>query len=89
MDSDFLKQALEKEKKKYIEKTFDELANINKPITYECGEGDIWYQVEVQLLEKTKEYVHVSIAVDKGKGITAFIPVTDDFLVYKDGRVDA
>lgn len=83
-----LKGALIREKKKYVNQSFEELSNIYSPITYECGAGDNWYQVEVQLLEKNENYVHVSISIDDGKLLRTMFPISTSFIVYKDGRVE-
>ena len=88
MKKEELKKALIIEKEKYANKSFEELSKIAKPVTYECGSDENWYQVEVQLLEKNDEYVHVSIAVDDGKLLKAMFPLSTSFIVHKDGRVE-
>lgn len=56
-------------------------------VYYEHGEGDSYYKVELTMLEYTEDYVQVAISVDDG-GWRAIKPLSHDFLVYKDGRVD-
>ena len=42
------------------------------------------YQVEVQLLENTKEYVHVMLGVDDGSLPWSIVPVSTSFIRQKD-----
>ena len=41
------------------------------------------YQVEVQLLETTDAYVHVSVSVDDGKLPASLVPATATFVVKR------
>ena len=41
------------------------------------------YQVEVQLLENTKKYVHVAVAVDDGSIPASFRPLSSSFIREK------
>ena len=41
------------------------------------------YQVEVQLLENTDKYVHVSVAVDDGSIPASFRPLSSSFIREK------
>jgi hypothetical protein len=41
------------------------------------------FQVEVQLLEDTKDYVHVSVAVDDCTLLMSMLPLTHDFIKQK------
>lgn len=43
------------------------------------------YQVEVQILENTDNYVHVGIAVDDGHFWRAMRPLSSSFICRKDG----
>jgi hypothetical protein len=45
------------------------------------------YQVEVELLENTDEYVHVMVAVDDGSLPTSILPLTHGFVRKKDGSI--
>jgi hypothetical protein len=45
------------------------------------------YDVEVQSLEITKEYIHVGVAVSSG-GLSSYLPASGSFIVYKNGRVE-
>lgn len=42
------------------------------------------YQVEVQLLENTERYVHVSVAIDDGRFPTSLFPLSNSFIQKKD-----
>ena len=44
------------------------------------------YQVEVQLLENTVDYVHVCVSVDDGSLRQAMFPVTESFITQKSGK---
>jgi hypothetical protein len=46
------------------------------------------YQVEVELLEDTDQYIHVGVAVDDGSLPASFRPVTSSFILNKDGSID-
>lgn len=41
------------------------------------------YQIEVELLENTKDYVHVMVAVDDGSLPRSILPLTQSFLKQK------
>ena len=41
------------------------------------------YQVEVQLLENTADYVHVSVSVDDGSLPGSIVPLTHSFIKQK------
>jgi hypothetical protein len=41
------------------------------------------YQVEVELLENTEKYLHVTVAVDDGSLPASFAPLTHSFICQK------
>jgi DNA relaxase NicK len=53
--------------------------------TYEVEFESKKYQVEVQILENTDNYVHVSVAVDDGHFWRAMRPLSSSFICRKDG----
>jgi len=53
--------------------------------TYEVEFESKKYQVEVQVLENTDSYVHVSVAVDDGHFWRAMRPLSSSFICRKDG----
>ena len=73
---------LHRESTKWESRTYDELCAAVYPVSYNSGDsarGDYW-QVEVSLLEKKPEYVHIGIAVDDG-GWRAFVPLSTSIIV--------
>lgn len=41
------------------------------------------YQVEVQLVENTADYVHIIVSVDDGSFLGSIVPLTDGFIKRK------
>ena len=83
-----LEAALRQEVDRWAAKSYDALREeLRDVVAYQRGHGESCHQFEVQLLEDTEEYVHVSIGVDDG-GWRAFTPLCAGFLVYRDGHVD-
>jgi len=60
------------------------VAELAKPRAYEIEIETRKYQVEVELVEDTAHYVHVSVAVDDGSLPWAILPLTHGFLRQKD-----
>ena len=88
MDREQLREALDREIDEWARASFEDLrSRLREVCAYERGEGESRYQVEVVLLEATAEYVNVSIAVDDG-GWSAFKPVSENFLVFRDSNVE-
>ena len=52
-------------------------------VAYEVVVDSKTYQVEVDLLEDTETYLHVSIAVDDGTLPAAIVPASESFIVKK------
>jgi hypothetical protein len=64
--------------------TCDELlAELRNRDVYEVVADSKQYQVEVELLEDTPEYLHVGIAVDDGRLPASIRPETGGFLLRK------
>ena len=59
------------------------LAQVRSQEVYEVVADSKRYQVEVQLLEDTPEYLHVSIAVDDGSLPGSIRPEASSFLCQK------
>ena len=51
--------------------------------TYEVEFDSKKYQVEVELLENTEQYVHVMVAVDDGSLPASISPLTHSFIRQK------
>ena len=82
-----LSEHLESELKIWRRKTYLELLAIEYPYVYERGtpgEADS-YEVELVLLERNDQHVHVSVAVSN-RGLSAFFPKSGSFLAYADNR---
>ncbi|MEQ1672397.1 MAG: hypothetical protein ABL893_16210 [Hyphomicrobium sp.] len=67
---------------------FLEMELVKKRITFDRGEGENWHQFEVNLLENSEEYIHISIAVDDGSYEFSRFPVSSSFIVHRNGRVE-
>jgi hypothetical protein len=52
-------------------------------MAYEVVVDSKTYQVEVDLLEDTQAYLHVSVAVDDGTLPAAIVPASGSFIVKK------
>jgi len=57
-------------------------------VAYQAGSQGTRYQVEVQLIENSRERVHVMVSADDEKGHLCDCGPSVDFLVFADGRVD-
>jgi hypothetical protein len=65
---------------------YDELASrLSKATVYELEQDAQNYQIEIEVLENTPEYVHVAISVDDGSVPASFLPVTDSFITKRSG----
>ena len=75
---------LASEVKRWAEKSYEQLiADLSDVQAYEVEVGTGRFQVEVQILENTGEYVHVMVAVDDGVLPASLSPLTETFLRYK------
>jgi len=50
---------------------------------YEVVDGAQRYQVEIDVLENTREYVHVMLSLDDGSLPLSLVPVIDSFITNK------
>ena len=75
---------LASEVKRWAEKSCEQLiSELGGGQVYEVEVGTRRFQVEVEILENTGEYVHVMVAVDDGVLPAAIFPLTETFLRYK------
>ena len=75
---------LASEVKRWAEKSCEQLiSELGDGQFYEVEVGTRRFQVEVEILENTGEYVHVMVAVDDGVLPPAIFPFTETFLRYK------
>jgi hypothetical protein len=56
------------------------IAELHDLRAYQVEVDSKQYQVEVQLLENTNEYVHVLVGVDEGSLPASFAPLTQSFI---------
>jgi hypothetical protein len=84
MKADELRECLKREGDAWSAKSCEDLAHgtADGP----AYEVDGRYQVEIVLLERTADYVHVSVSVDAG-GWRQFVPLAASLIVHRDGRV--
>ena len=82
-----LREKLQLTLREWERRTCEELSQIRFPIVIEHGasDGDDYWDAELDLLEDTLEYLHISVAVSDGRW-SAFVPLTDSFLVRKEGH---
>ncbi len=91
MNKEDLKRCLDREVDVWSAKNFETLLKeLEQTVAYEYGAGDSWYCVDVELLEREPDYVHVMVIVDNKRRppLLPYRPLSADFLVYRGGRVD-
>ena len=66
----------------------DIVVDLAEPQIRQSGSGDGWHEIEVSLLEKTDEYLHVMASIHDGSFVLSLKPITASFLVYRDGRIE-
>ena len=72
---------LDAEIKRWSDKSYEELLSTLSEIqVYEVEFDSHTHQVEVELLEKRPEYLHVSISVDDGTLPASIRPATGSFI---------
>ncbi len=59
------------------------LSELQEPQAYEIEFDSKKYQVEVELLENTAQYLNVAVAVDDGTLPASILPVTHNFICPK------
>lgn len=77
------------EARQWSAKSFEELHSVGedyrKSFDMATESGD--YVLEVSFLEFANDYVHVCLVMS-GTGISEYVPLTSDFIVYAGGTVD-
>ena len=89
MKKEKLKELLLIEMNKFANKTFEELSKMEFPITYQVGsiKDKDFYQIEVDIAEKTDEYIDIVISIDDESLWRCLSPIATGFIVYKNGKV--
>jgi hypothetical protein len=59
------------------------ISELHDPQAYEVELDSKKYQVEVELLEDTGEYIHVIVSVDDGSLPASLLPLTHTFICQK------
>jgi hypothetical protein len=77
---DRLQAVLDDELRRWQAKSYDELIALDDPLGYELEGG---FQVEVNVLERMPEYVHVGVAVDDGTFLRSCVPLTSSVIVRR------
>jgi hypothetical protein len=81
-------KVLDAECERWAAKSCDRLvADLSGHRSYEILFDLKKYQVEVELLENTNEYVHVVLAVDDGSLLASIMPATRSFIRQKSEAV--
>ena len=90
MTKEELSSAWPREVERWSSKDYEILLKeLAKPVSYEHGDGPDWYAVDVELLEREPEYVHVMVVVDnrlhrlRRPPLLPYKPLFSDFLVYR------
>jgi hypothetical protein len=67
-----------------IEKPFEYWAGQDYPITWEQEHEGCVVQVEIERLELTDDFIHLTIGVDNGAWPSAFVPASADVIVTRE-----
>ena len=81
---EILGEEIERWSSKPYEQVLTELGDLD---VYEVRRGDTVFQVEIEILTTTADYVQVSIAVDDGVLPQAIFPASRSFVVRRHGPV--
>ena len=77
-------EVLAAELKRWSTQSYAELvSSLHDVQAYEVERGPQKYQVEVELLEQTDDYVHIAVAVDDGTLPASLSPLTHTFIRKK------
>jgi hypothetical protein len=77
-------KVLDFEMKRWSALSWEQLASeLQEPQAYEVVFDSKKYQVEVELLENTEQYLNVAVAVDDGTLPASISPATDNFIRQK------
>lgn len=82
-----LRDVLDAEMRRWSTMSFEELVNeLEDTRAYETEVESKRYQIEVQLLERTVDYVHVLISVMDGSLRRFIVPLNGSFICKKEGH---
>jgi hypothetical protein len=78
------RKVLEAEMRRWSALSYDQLiSRLSTVDVYEVEDDFKKYQVEIEILENTEEYVHVAVSVDDGHLPASICPATDSFIQKK------
>jgi hypothetical protein len=78
------REVLETEVQRWSALPYDQLVSqLSKTNVYEVERDSQTYQIEIEVLENTADYVHVLISVDDGSVPASFLPMTDSFITKR------
>jgi len=78
------REVLNAEAERWSKKSCDQLIDeLREGQTYAVQVGAKEYQVEIEILENTTEYVHVGLGVDDGSLPMSIVPVVQSFIRQK------
>ena len=78
------RKGLEAEVQRWSALPYDRLqAQLATTEVYEVVDGPQRYQVEIDVLENTKEYVHVLLSLDDGSLPLSLAPVIESFITNR------
>jgi hypothetical protein len=75
-----LEAVLAAESRRWEARSWEELSALDDLVCYELPGG---LQVELNVLERTPEYVHVGIAIDDGTLLRSIVPRSTSILVKR------
>ena len=83
------REVLDAEMRHWSALPYDQLmARLSNADVYEVKHDSRTYQVEIEVLENTENYVHVVLSVDDGSLPASIWPATDSFICIKPNLSD-
>ena len=78
------RKVLDFEVRRWVDAPYEELVSaLRNQQAYEIEFESRKYQVEIEMLENTEQYIHVMVAVDDGHLPASILPVTHSFIRNK------
>lgn len=79
-----MKQVLDAESERWSSMAVDQLLDeLREEKNYHVHSNSQAYQFEIQLLENTPAYIHVSLSVDDGRLLSSMFPMSTSFIRKK------
>ena len=78
------RDVLDAERQRWSGLPYDQLVSrLSQTNVYEVELDSQKYQIEIEILENTTDYLHVAISVDDGSIPASFLPATDSFMTKR------